>query len=155
MRMKVSADLAPRARSQAHQEKLGRCDTQHLSDAGGITQFGCYIETLHPGASSSERHWHLCEDEMLYMLEGVATLIEDGGESLLYAGDCVCWPAGVANAHQIVNRTATPLRYVIIGDRPETDVLRYPDSGSTMYHEPPRWRVVDDATGLVLREGDV
>jgi uncharacterized cupin superfamily protein len=153
--MKISASLPSIGRPEPQLKRFGRCDTQHLSEAGGLTQFGCYIETLYPGACSSERHWHQNEDEMLFMLEGVATLIEEQGESLLYPGDCVCWPAGVANAHQIANRTDAPLRYVIMGDRPETDVVRYPDSGSTMYHEPPRWRVVDDATGLVLREGDV
>ena len=29
-----------------------------LSDAGGLTQFGAYIETLAPGRQSSQLHWH-------------------------------------------------------------------------------------------------
>ena len=40
----------------------------HLSDAGGLTQFGAHLVTLQPGARSSDRHWHEAEDEFLYLL---------------------------------------------------------------------------------------
>lgn len=59
---------------------LGAFETRHRSDAGGLTQFGAYVETLRPGSRSSERHWHEEEDEFLYLLSGVATLIENDGE---------------------------------------------------------------------------
>ncbi|WP_394153748.1 hypothetical protein [Loktanella salsilacus] len=29
-----------------------------LSDSGGLTQFGAFIETLPPGSASSTLHWH-------------------------------------------------------------------------------------------------
>ncbi|MEY4304051.1 MAG: hypothetical protein RIT52_226, partial [Pseudomonadota bacterium] len=32
--------------------------TQHLSVAGGLRQFGAYVDRLDPGAFSSFRHWH-------------------------------------------------------------------------------------------------
>ena len=42
-------------------------ETLLLSDAGGLRQFGCHIETLPPGTWSSQRHWHSAEDEFLYI----------------------------------------------------------------------------------------
>jgi uncharacterized cupin superfamily protein len=36
----------------------------------------------------SQRHWHSNEDEIVYVLEGEVTLIEDGAETVLHAGDC-------------------------------------------------------------------
>ena len=63
--------------------------TQHLSVAGGLTQFGAYIETLAPGAWSSHRHWHDSEDEFLYVLDGTVTLRDDNGMTDLQPGDAV------------------------------------------------------------------
>ena len=33
-----------------------RTERLQYSDAGGLTQFGAYVETLQPGARSSDRH---------------------------------------------------------------------------------------------------
>ncbi|TIU47456.1 MAG: cupin domain-containing protein, partial [Mesorhizobium sp.] len=52
---------------------------RRLGDAGGLT--------LPPGGWSSQRHWHSHEDELVYVLEGELVLVEDGGETLLRAGD--------------------------------------------------------------------
>ena len=38
--------------------------------AGGITQFGANIVTLAPGTQSSQRHWHMQQDEFLIVLSG-------------------------------------------------------------------------------------
>ncbi len=53
--------------------------TLHLSAAGGLTQFGAYLDTLAPGAWSSHRHWHSAEDEFLFVLSGHPTLRDDSG----------------------------------------------------------------------------
>jgi uncharacterized cupin superfamily protein len=41
---------------------------QLLSDAGGLTQFGAFLEELPPGSRSGHRHWHEAEDEMIWMI---------------------------------------------------------------------------------------
>jgi uncharacterized cupin superfamily protein len=98
-----------------------------LSDAGGLSQFGAFTETLAPGARSGDRHWHENEDELLYMLAGEATVIENDGEHLLTSGDAACWPAGVANGHQVVNRSDAPCTYLIVGTRAASDRVHYSD----------------------------
>ncbi len=46
-------------------KQFGGFELLRYSDAGGLTQYGAYVETLEPGAKSSERHWHENEDEFL------------------------------------------------------------------------------------------
>lgn len=105
---------------------LGAYACQLLSDPGGLTQFGAFIEVLPPGSRSSFRHWHATEDEMIYLLAGELVLIEDS-ETLLRAGDCAAWPAGHAVGHCLENRSAADARYLVIGSRQRVDIIHYPD----------------------------
>lgn len=56
----------------AEHESFGVTDTVRLSALGGLTQYGAYLQTLQPGARTSNKHWHENEDEMLYVLSGHA-----------------------------------------------------------------------------------
>jgi uncharacterized cupin superfamily protein len=98
-----------------------------LGDVGGLTQFGVNLTTLEPGAVSALRHWHTREDEFVYVLAGEVTLITDGGEETLAAGMAAAFPAGEANAHQLVNRGTAPVTYLEIGTRAPDDEVIYPD----------------------------
>lgn len=111
----------------AQEAALGPFTAELLSDSGSLTQFGAFTETLAPGARSSDRHWHENEDEFLYMLAGEATVVEDDGAHLLTAGDAAYWPAGVANGHQVINRSALPCTYLIVGTRAPSDRVHYSD----------------------------
>ncbi len=106
---------------------LGAFTADLLSDSGGLTQFGAFVETLAPGSASSERHWHECEDEFLYVLAGTPTVVEDDGPHELAPGDAACWPAGVANGHHVVNRTGEPCAYLVVGTRAACDRVHYSD----------------------------
>lgn len=128
--------------------------TLHLSNAGGIGQFGAYVETLAPGAWSSDRHWHSAEDEFLYVLEGLGSLHDDAGMHNLQAGDAICWRHGAPNGHRVGNRSDAPLRYLIAGSRVQGDVCTYPDSGRKQINTATEWRV-EDADGVQLRGGDL
>lgn len=55
---------AEAAAERFERESFGVTDTSRLSAQGGLTQFGAYVQTLQPGARSSNKHWHECEDEM-------------------------------------------------------------------------------------------
>ena len=79
---------------------------QRLGNAGGLTDFGVNLMRLPPGNWSSQRHWHSHEDEFVYVLEGELTLIEDGGETVLRAGDCAAFAKGSGNGHHLINRSA-------------------------------------------------
>jgi uncharacterized cupin superfamily protein len=44
-------------------------------------------------------------------------------------GDHVCFPAGQAVGHCLVNHTDKPCRYLLIGERNPHDVCVYPETG--------------------------
>jgi len=98
------------ARTKTRDEpNFGVMETASFSDTGGIKQYGAYLQTLQPGAKSSTRHWHEMEDEFLFLVAGEVTLVENDGEHALQPGDAACWPAGVPNAHHVLNRSEAPL----------------------------------------------
>jgi uncharacterized cupin superfamily protein len=98
-----------------------------ISEAGGLTQFGAFVETLQPGSRSSKKHWHSAEDELVYVLEGCATLIEGDKEAVLQPGDAATFPAGVPLGHYLENRTTAITRYLVVGTRAVVDTITYPD----------------------------
>ena len=71
---------------------------RRLGDAGGLADFGVNLMTLPPGGWSSQRHWHSHEDELVYVLDGELTLVEDDGETVLRPGDCATFPKAPATA---------------------------------------------------------
>jgi uncharacterized cupin superfamily protein len=93
----------------------------------GLTQFGVNLTTLEPGGKSAHRHWHECEDEFIYVLEGELTLVTDEGEQILKPSMAVGFPAGEKNGHQLINNSGAPATYLEIGTRAETDAATYPD----------------------------
>jgi uncharacterized cupin superfamily protein len=99
-----------------------------IGDVVGLTQFGVNLTRLKPGAASSLRHWHEKEDEFVFVLEGEMVLIEDGGETVLRPGDAAGFKAGVANGHQLVNKSAREALYLEIGTRAPTERSHYPDA---------------------------
>ena len=98
-----------------------------VGDVCGLTQFGVNLTRLKPGSASAHRHWHENEDEFVYIVEGEVVLIENDGETVLHAGDCAGWKAGVANGHCLVNRSDKDVLFVEIGTRAATDRFHYPD----------------------------
>jgi uncharacterized cupin superfamily protein len=98
-----------------------------LGNAADLTQFGVNLTRLKPGAASALRHWHAEEDEFVYMLEGEAVLVEDGGETILKPGEAAGFKAGVADGHHLVNRSDRDVLYLEIGTRSTRERVEYPD----------------------------
>lgn len=101
---------------------------QRLGDAAGLSDFGVNLMRLAPGAWSSQRHWHTAEDEFVTILAGEVVLVTDEGETLLRAGDCAAFPAGIANGHHLVNRSAGEAVCLEVGSRIPGDSAHYPDA---------------------------
>src|ERR1041385_4295257 len=100
---------------------------RRLGDAGGLTQFGVNLLQLPPGAASSQRDWHSGEDEFVYVVFGEMILVTDKGEERLRAGDCAAFPKGVADGHQLVNKSDAVAVCLEVGTRSEDDVCTYSD----------------------------
>lgn len=100
---------------------------QRVGEAGGLTAFGVNLTRLPSGNWSSQRHWHSHEDEFVLVLEGEVVLVEDGGETLLRAGDCAAFPKGSGNGHHMINRSNRDAVYLEIGSRHPDDLTTCSD----------------------------
>lgn len=108
-------------------ERTTGCWKWRLSDAGGLTQFGAGEVELAPGASTGLYHWHVAEDEFVYVLDGEVVLVEGDAEHLLGAGDAVTFKAGEPVGHSFENRSGAPVRLLEIGHRhPDGETAFYP-----------------------------
>jgi len=102
-------------------------EQQAVGDAGGLKQFGANIVKLAPGALSSLRHWHEEQDEILVVLSGELTLVDDTGDTPLRAGDVATFPAGDANGHHLINRSDRDGAFFVVGTRTPTETGWYAD----------------------------
>jgi uncharacterized cupin superfamily protein len=100
---------------------------QRLGDAGGLSDFGVNLMHLPPGNWSSQRHWHSHEDEFVYVVSGELTLIEDGGETILRAGDCAAFSKASGNGHHMINRSSATAVYLEVGSRWPADLTTCSD----------------------------
>ncbi len=66
---------------------------------------------LEPGASIGY-HSHDTDSEIMYFLEGEATVLTDAGEEKLLPGQVHYCPMG--HSHSLINRGDVPLRFVAI-----------------------------------------
>lgn len=120
--------------------------TRILSDTVETSaRIGIGVEELPPGKQSCPFHYHLHEEEHVIVLEGSMALRLGGDELPLKAGDYACFPAGRREAHCFVNRGAETCRYIMIGDRNESEVCVYPDSGKIL---------VRGLARKIIRDGD-
>ena len=129
---KIDIDNAPTGHGTGYPEGFAApCKPRRrwrLGDAVGLDQFGVNLLRLPAGAWSSQRHWHRAEDEFVWVVEGEVVLIEDDGETVLVAGDCAGFKAGVPNGHKIENRSGREAVLLEVGSRrPTEDACDYPD----------------------------
>lgn len=118
---------------------------RHLSGSalGEDHRVGVAIEELAPGTRTGPAHYHVFEEEHVYILEGQARLRLGAQDYPLRAGDYVCFPAGQKAGHCLVNDGELPCRYVIIGERNPNEVVVYTDSRKVLVRALGRRAIVD------------
>lgn len=121
---------------------------QRLGDAGQLEDFGVNLTRLPPGEWSSQRHWHSAEDEFVLLLEGELVLVEDGGETVLRAGEAAAFPKGTGNGHHLVNRSDFWAVYLEVGSRAQDDVATCSDVDLISNNRDGRFRHKDGAPYL-------
>jgi uncharacterized cupin superfamily protein len=111
--------------------------------APGRTLGMSLIELL-PGQRQCPYHFHHGNEELVLVLRGTPTLRTPDGERELRPGDAVHFPPGPAGAHQMMNRTDEPARYVVADAKVSPEIVEYPDSGklaAMSRGEAPFWTV--------------
>lgn len=100
--------------------------TPSMQPRGG--KLGVKRMRLEKGQTTCPFHYHLREDEVFIVLEGMGVLRYGDALSEIVAGDCIACPAGTRIAHQIANPYDADLIYLAIGPHEPHDVCVYPDS---------------------------
>lgn len=117
--------------SASHGERFGT-RWRALGDFGGATHIGTAIEELEPGKQSNQFHFHMLEEEHIWILEGRATLRLGDETHELSAGDYVVFPAGQQAGHCLINNSNEICRFFVIGERKPDEIAVYPDSGKIL-----------------------
>lgn len=100
-----------------------------LGAAAGGEKLGCSLYEIPPGRRAFPYHSHLANEEAIYVLAGQGTLLLGDRQIPVRSGDYIALPAGEATAHQLINDSAEPLRYLCFSTMIEPDVTVYPDTG--------------------------
>jgi uncharacterized cupin superfamily protein len=134
---KIDIETAPTSSGTTYpEEHAAECKPRRrrrLGDAVGLDQFGVNLLRIPAGAWSSQRHWHFTEDEFVWVVSGEVVLVEGTPgepltETVLRAGDCAGFKAGVPNGHKIENRSDAEAVLLEVGTRnPTGDGCDYPD----------------------------
>jgi uncharacterized cupin superfamily protein len=108
---------------------------RHVAPVGaqaGARELGASVYELDPGVVGSPLHVHHANEELLVVLAGTLSLRGPDGTQLLSAGAVVAFPRGQAGTHSLVNRSDTPVRYLVVSTTNRPDLVEYPDTGSTL-----------------------
>jgi uncharacterized cupin superfamily protein len=95
----------------------------------GAERLGVSLWEIDPGEAAYPYHLHLGEEEVLVVVAGRPSLRTPDGWRELEEGEIVAFPRGEAGAHQVVNRTTEPVRFLAISTSGDPDIVLYPDSG--------------------------
>jgi uncharacterized cupin superfamily protein len=132
---------------RAKERKGWRSEYAAVGERIGAELIGGSMYELEPGDRLWPYHTHHANEEWLLVIRGTPTLRTPEGERELSEGDVACFRRGNDGAHQLSNRTDSPIRILMLSTLVYPEVIEYPDSGKIG---------VDDATGkgiLMSRPG--
>jgi len=122
----------------AEQDQRGfRWRRSRLGRQAGAERLGASLFELPPGQAAFPFHLHLANEELLVVVRGTPTLRTSEGERKLGEGEVVAFPVGERGAHQIVNRTPEPVRFLIVSEMNAPEIVVYPDSGKLFARDQP------------------
>lgn len=123
-----------------------------LAQQAGAKKIGMSLWEVPHGEAAYPYHWHVIDEEVIFVLDDGLTLRGPDGEwRPLPAGEVIVFPVGEAGGHQLWNRGESTARFLSISSGPSEgdDIVFYPDSGKIgVYAESiselyPRDRAVD------------
>ena len=95
----------------------------------GAELLGGSLYELAPGDRLWPYHAHHANEEWLLVVVGTPTLRSPDGEQELREGDVACFRRGREGAHQISNRTDSPVRVLMLSTLLAPEIVEYLDTG--------------------------
>ncbi len=99
-----------------------------VGDRIGAGLIGGSLYELDPGERTWPFHFHHANEEWLLVVRGRPSLRASDGERELTEGDVVCFPRGPDGVHQVVNRSDSPVRVLVLATTIAPEIVEYPDS---------------------------
>jgi uncharacterized cupin superfamily protein len=102
--------------------------TARIGASAGCERLGATLYEIDPGQNGSPFHLHHGNEEMIIVLSGRPTLRTLEGSRTLEPGDVVACQVGRGGAHQLQNRTDTPVRALVVSTMIYPEVAEMLDS---------------------------
>jgi uncharacterized cupin superfamily protein len=112
-----------------------RARRARISRQAGAERLGASLWEVEPGQAAYPYHFHYGEEELIVVLSGTPTLRGPSGERELEQGEVVAFLTGERGAHQLINRSDRPVRFLALSPSGPPDVVVYPDSGKIAFYE--------------------
>ena len=95
----------------------------------GSEKLGFNVTVIAPGKAAFPYHCHATNEEMFFVLEGRGRIRVGGESHPIRAGDFISMPPGREYAHQIINNSKAPLKFLAVSTMQIPEVSEYPESG--------------------------
>ncbi len=103
-----------------------------LGRQAGSRRLGASLYEIPPGQATFPYHAHFANEEMLVVVSGRPSLRTPAGWRELAEGEMVAFPVGEEGAHQVMNRSDTAARVLLISEMKAPEVNLYPDSDKVL-----------------------
>ncbi|MDD3187090.1 MAG: cupin domain-containing protein [Bacilli bacterium] len=102
---------------------------QEITKRSDFNQCHICIYEIEPLKSAYPYHYHMCNTEAFYIIEGEGKIITINGETNIKNGDIIVFPPGINGGHKIVNTSnANILKYIDFDTTNSPDIIEYPNS---------------------------
>ena len=99
-----------------------------ISENFGAKNLGFHTKIMEPKTFSCPYHWHTGEEELVIVLEGEATVRNNGEFRIIKAGDLIYYGTGPESVHHMYNHTDQPFKYFVLSNMIIEEKCFYPDS---------------------------
>src|SRR5262249_12291738 len=90
-------------------------------------KLGFNVTRVLPGRAAWPYHFHHANEEMFFVLEGRGSIRIGRRKYRIREGDFISLPPGRESAHQIVNDSKAPLRYLAVSTMEAPEIAEYPE----------------------------
>ena len=113
--------------SRTHEDKY-EARIAPIGAALDSKMIGFNVTVIAPGKKAFPYHAHRGNEEMFFILEGEGSIRLADGTHRIRKGDFISLPPGRDSAHQIINDSKAPLKYLAVSTMLSPEAVEYPDS---------------------------
>lgn len=118
---------------------------KEIIPASDVTKCHANFVEVEPKHFAYGYHWHEVNEEVFYIIKGMAAVRTKEGEITLRAGDAVTFPAGPEGTHVIRNASDTEkLVYLDFGTESALEIAHFPDIKKMLVLAPHAKGMTDD-----------